>query len=191
MTRVGWVGLGAMGLPMARCVVRAGYEMTAYDIDPGRAASLATGRVTPAASISEVASGVDVLVLMVATPGQVEAVLYGDDPAAGVLAPGAVVLVMATVGPAAVQRWADRLAEQQVEVVDAPVSGGVARAATGDLLVMVGGPEAAVHQVQPLLDAGHRRAGGIPGHGGVPRVHRRLASGDRTPRAAVARRVPE
>ena len=78
MTRVGWVGLGAMGLPMARCVVRAGYEMTAYDIDPGRAASLAADRVTPAASIAEVASGVDVLVLMVATPGQVEAVLYGD-----------------------------------------------------------------------------------------------------------------
>jgi 3-hydroxyisobutyrate dehydrogenase len=153
MTQVGWVGLGAMGLPMARCVVRAGYEMTAYDIDPGRAASLAADRVTPAASVSEVASRVDVLVLMVATPSQVEAVLYGDDPAASALRPGAVVLVMATVGPAAVQSWADRLAEQQVEVVDAPVSGGVARAATGDLLVMVGGSETAVHQVQPLLDA--------------------------------------
>jgi 3-hydroxyisobutyrate dehydrogenase len=80
MTRVGWVGLGAMGLPMARCVARAGYKMAAYDIDPGRAASLAADRVKPAASISEVASGVDVLALMVATPGQVEAVLYGDDP---------------------------------------------------------------------------------------------------------------
>jgi 3-hydroxyisobutyrate dehydrogenase len=133
MTRMGWVGLGAMGLPMARCVVRAGYEMTAYDIDPGHAASLAADRVKPAASISEVASGVDVLALMVATPGQVEAVLYGDDPAATALPPGAVVLVMATVGPAAVQHWADRLAEQQVEVVDAPVSSGVARAAAGDL----------------------------------------------------------
>jgi 3-hydroxyisobutyrate dehydrogenase len=72
MTGVGWVGLGAMGLPMAGCIARAGYEMTAYDIDPGRAASLAADGVRPAASISEVASGVDVLVLMVATPGQVE-----------------------------------------------------------------------------------------------------------------------
>jgi 3-hydroxyisobutyrate dehydrogenase len=59
---------------------------------------------------------------------------------------------------AVVQRWADRLAEQQVEVEDAPVSGGVARAATGDLLVMVGGPQTAVHQVQPLLDAVARSA---------------------------------
>jgi hypothetical protein len=152
MTRVGWVGLGAMGLPMARCVARAGYKMAAYDIDPGRAASLAADGVKPAASISVVASGADVLVLMVATPGQVEDVLFGADPAAAALAPGTVVLVMATVGPAAVQHWAGRLAEQVV-VVDAPVSGGVARAAGGDLLVMVGGPQTAVERVQPLLDA--------------------------------------
>jgi 3-hydroxyisobutyrate dehydrogenase len=180
MTRVGWVGLGAMGLPMARCVVRAGYEMTAYDIDPGRAALLAADQVTPAASISAVASGVDVLVLMVATPGQVEAVLYGDDPAASALPPGAVVLVMATVGPAAVQRWADRLAERQVEVVDAPVSGGVARAATGDLLVMVAGPQPAVHHVQPLLDAMARSApvvGALPGDGQKVKLVNQLLCG--------------
>jgi 3-hydroxyisobutyrate dehydrogenase len=180
MTRVGWVGLGAMGLPMARCVVRAGHELTAYDIDPGRAVSLAAHGVEPAASISEVASGVDVLVLMVATPGQVEAVLYGDDPAATALPPGAVVLVMATVGPAAVQRWAARLAERQVDVVDAPVSGGVTRAVDGDLLVMVGGPETAVHRVQPLLDAMARSApvvGSVPGDGQKVKLVNQLLCG--------------
>ena len=189
MTRVGWVGLGAMGLPMARCVARAGYELTAYDIDPGRAASLAADRVKPAASISEVASGVDVLALMVATPGQVEAVLYGDDPAATALPPGAVVLVMATVGPAAVQHWADRLAEQQVEVVDAPVSGGVARAAAGDLLVMVSGPETAVHHVQPLLDAMARSApvvGSAPGDGQKVKLVNQLLCGVHIAAAAEA-----
>ena len=159
MTRVGWVGLGAMGLPMARCVARAGYTMTAYDIDPGRAASLAADGVKPAASISMVASGADVLVLMVATPGQVEDVLFGDDPAASALAPGTVVLVMATVGPAVVQHWAGRLAEQQVVVVDTPVSGGVARAAGGDLLGMVGGSQTAVERVQPLLKRTLRLSG--------------------------------
>jgi 3-hydroxyisobutyrate dehydrogenase len=189
MTRVGWVGLGAMGLPMARCVVRAGYELAAYDIDPGRAASLAADRVTPAASIAEVASGVDVLVLMVATPGQVEAVLYGDDPAATALPPGAVVMVMATVGPAAVQRWADRLAEQQVDVVDAPVSGGVARAATGDLLVMVSGPQAAVERVQPLVDAMARSApvvGAAPGDGQKVKLVNQLLCGVHIAAAAEA-----
>jgi len=180
MTRVGWVGLGAMGLPMARCVARAGHKMAAYDIDPGRAASLAADGVKPAASISVVASGADVLVLMVATPGQVEDVLFGDDPAASALAAGTVVLVMATVGPAAVQHWAGRLAEQQVVVVDAPVSGGVARAAGGDLLVMVGGPQSAVERVQPLLDAMASSApvvGSAPGDGQKVKLVNQLLCG--------------
>ena len=153
MTRVGWVGLGAMGLPMARSVARAGHEITAYDIDPARAASLSADGVRPAASITEASTGADVLVVMVATPTQVESVLYGDDPAASALAPGALVMVMATVGPAPVQRWAERLAEQGVQIVDAPVSGGVTRAGAGDLLIMVSGSTDAVHRVRPLLDA--------------------------------------
>jgi 3-hydroxyisobutyrate dehydrogenase/putative dehydrogenase len=154
-----------MGLPMARCVARAGHETTAYDIDPGRAAALAEDGVRPAGSVAEAAAGADVLVLMVATPDQADSVLFGDDPAAAALAPGAVLLVTATVGPAAVERWAARLAERQVQVVDAPVSGGVARAARGDLLIMVGGPRDAVRRVQPLLDA---MAGSAPAVGSAP-----------------------
>jgi 3-hydroxyisobutyrate dehydrogenase len=84
------------------------------------------------------------------------------------LKPGAVVMVMATVGPAAVRGWADRLADRQVEVVDAPVSGGVARAGAGNLLIMVGRAAAAVQRVRPLLDAMARSApvaGPSPGDG--------------------------
>jgi 3-hydroxyisobutyrate dehydrogenase len=165
MTRVGWIGLGAMGLPMARTVARAGHEITAYDIDPGRAASMSADGVKPAGSVAEAAAGADVLVVMVATPAQVDGVLYGDDPAAPALAPGAVVMVMATVGPAPVQRWAGRLAERGVQIVDAPVSGGVARAGAGDLLIMVSGSEDAVHRVRPLLDA---MAGSAPVVGSQP-----------------------
>lgn len=72
MSRVGWIGLGAMGLPMAGNVARAGHDVTAYDIDPGRAASLADDGVKPATSISQAATGAEVLVLMVATPAQVD-----------------------------------------------------------------------------------------------------------------------
>jgi 3-hydroxyisobutyrate dehydrogenase/putative dehydrogenase len=142
-----------MGLPMARRVARAGLEITAYDIDPGRAASLGADGVHPAGSVAEAAAGADVLVVMVATPAQAEDVLYGADPAASAIAPGAVVMVMATVGPASVERWAGRLAERGVQIVDAPVSGGVARAEAGDLLVMVSGSEDAVRRVRPLIDA--------------------------------------
>jgi 3-hydroxyisobutyrate dehydrogenase-like beta-hydroxyacid dehydrogenase len=102
---------------------------------------------------------------MVATPEQVDNVLFGEDPAASSLDPGAVVMIMAIVGPAAVQRWVEWLGHQHVEVVDAPVSGGVRRAAEGDLLIMVGGANSAVRRVQPVLDA---MAGQAPVLGPVP-----------------------
>jgi 3-hydroxyisobutyrate dehydrogenase/putative dehydrogenase len=179
---------------MAGCVARAGQEVTAYDIDAGRVAALAADGVKPAASIAEAATGADVLVVMVATPEQVEGVLYGADPAAPALAPGAVVMVMATVGPAAVQRWADRLAGLQVEVVDAPVSGGVVRAAGGDLLIMVGGPPAAVQRVRPLLDAMARSApvvGSSPGDGQKVKLVNQLLCGVHIAVAAEALALAE
>ena len=180
MTRVGWVGLGAMGLPMARSVAREGHKITVYDIDPARAELLAADGAGPARSVARAAAGADVLVLMVATPAQVESVLYGDDPAAPALASGAVVMVMATVGPAPVQRWARRLAQQSVEMVDAPVSGGVARAGAGDLLIMVSGSADAVGRVRPLLDAMASSApvlGSQPGDGQKVKLVNQLLCG--------------
>ncbi len=194
MTRVGWVGLGAMGSPMAACVARSGHDTTAYDIDPARAEALAGDGVKPAASIREAATGADVLVLMVATPGQVESVLFGDDPAADALGPGATVVVMATVGPAPVQRWVERLAAQQVDLVDAPVSGGVARAGAGDLLIMVGGSDEAVARVQPLLDAMARSAphvGTAPGDGQKVKLVNQLLCGVHIAAAAEALALAE
>ena len=158
MTKVGWIGLGAMGAPMAACTARAGHHTKAFDIDPTRAQALAADGVTPAASVADAAADADVLVLMVATPAQVESVLYGDGNAAASLEPGAAVVIMATVGPAPVHDWARRLSAHDVDVVDAPVSGGVARARAGDLLIMVGGPEPAVGRVRPVLDAMARSA---------------------------------
>jgi 3-hydroxyisobutyrate dehydrogenase len=180
VTRVGWIGLGAMGFPMAACVARAGADTTAYDIDPARARALAGDGVQPATTVREAAAGAEVLVLMVATPGQVESVLFGEDPAADALSSGATVMVMATVGPAPVERWSRRLAQRQIDLVDAPVSGGAARAAAGDLLIMVGGPESAVRGVQPLLDAMARTAphvGTSPGDGQKVKVVNQLLCG--------------
>ncbi len=193
-TRVGWVGLGAMGAPMAGCVARAGFDVIAYDIDPARAEALAADGVEPSAAIGEAAGGVDVLVVMVATPDQVESVLFGDDPAAAALAPGTAVVVMATVGPAPVQRWAERLAQQQVDLVDAPVSGGAVRAADGDLLIMVGGAKPAVDRVQPLLDAMARTAphvGSNPGDGQKVKLVNQLLCGVHIAAAAEALALAE
>jgi len=153
MANVGWIGLGAMGSPMATCLARAGHEVTAYDIDPARAKALAEEGVRAGDSIADTAAEADVLAVMVATPAQGESVLFGDGQAAEALKPGTVVLIMATVGADAVTSWSERLATQDVEVVDAPVSGGVARAASGELLMMVSGSTQAVEKVQPLLEA--------------------------------------
>ena len=106
MTNVGWIGLGAMGSPMASFVAKAGHAVTAFDIDPQKAAALAGDGVKAAATIGDAAADADVLVLMVATAQQAESVLYGDGEAAAALKPGSVVLLMATVGPAAVEDWA-------------------------------------------------------------------------------------
>jgi 3-hydroxyisobutyrate dehydrogenase len=180
MTRVGWIGLGAMGAPMAACVARAGHQVVAYDLDPDRAAALAADGVNAATTVSQAVDGAEVLAVMVATPAQVEAVLYGDDPAAAALPPDSVVLLMATVGPAAAHDWATRLATRGLHLVDAPVSGGVARAAAGDLLIMVAAPEPAVQKIRPLLDAMARTApvvGAAPGDGQKVKLVNQLLCG--------------
>lgn len=180
MTNVGWIGLGAMGSPMASCVAKAGHLVTAFDIDPQKAVALAGDGVKAAATVRDAAVGADVLVVMVATADQAEAVLYGDGNAAEALHSGSVVLLMATVGPAAVEDWAQRLATTGVQIVDAPVSGGVARAGQGDLLIMVSGAAAAVETAQPLLDAMASNApvvGTEPGEGQKVKLVNQLLCG--------------
>jgi 3-hydroxyisobutyrate dehydrogenase len=179
MTQVGWIGLGAMGRPMAARLLDGGHEVTGYDVAPAAVAALGE-RATAAASPAQAAEDADVLAVMVATAAQAEDVLFGDQGAAPALRKGAVVLVMATVGPAAVEGIAGRLAEQGVQVVDAPVSGGVARATTGDLLMMVSGPEDALAAVGPLLDAMSSRAavvGAAPGDGQKVKLVNQLLCG--------------
>jgi 3-hydroxyisobutyrate dehydrogenase len=180
MTTIGWIGLGAMGGPMAQCVAAAGYPVTAYDVSLERARSLAGGDLTAVDSIRAAATGAQVLVLMVATPDQVEAVLFGEGGAAGELEPGAVVVVMATVGPGPVEGWARRLGELGVGVVDAPVSGGVARAAKGDLLVMLSGSAEDLAVTRPIIDAMASTApvvGPEPGDGQKVKVVNQLLCG--------------
>jgi 3-hydroxyisobutyrate dehydrogenase/putative dehydrogenase len=184
--RIGWLGLGAMGAPMAACLVAGGYAVTGYDIDPARTASLAGLGGTAAGSPDEAAAGADVVFVMVATAPQMADVLAAIEPALGA---GTVVVLMATVGPEAVAAAADRLAARGVPVVDAPVSGGTARAATGDLLIMVGAEPAALAPVAPLLDTLARDApvvGSRPGDGQRMKLVNQLLCGVHIAAAAEA-----
>lgn len=187
--RVGWLGLGAMGAPMAACLARSGHAVRGYDIAPERAEALAADGVQAAGSAAAAADGADAVAIMVATPDQVEQVLFAPGGAAGALSSGTVVMIMATIGPEAVISAAGRLAGSGVAVLDAPVSGGTARAAAGDLLIMVSGPAAPVAQARPLLDALARSApvvGPSPGDGQRMKLVNQLLCGVHIAAAAEA-----
>ena len=150
MTRVGFAGLGAMGAPMARNLAGAGFEVAVFDVDEQRTRAVADEFGARAAgSASDVAAGADVLVVMVADGAQAESVLLGGGGAAASLPDGAAILLMSTVGPEAVAA----LADAGCPLLDAPVSGGVARAEAGELLIMAGGPAELFERLHPVLDA--------------------------------------
>ena len=151
-TSVAWIGLGAIGTPMARTAAAAGFPVAAFDLNSAAREGLADV-AAPAASARDAARGADVVAVMVATPEQLDAVLFGDEGIAEVLTDETTLLIMATVGPAAIEQTLTGLEGITARVVDAPVSGGAARAAQGDLLVMVGGEDSHVAAVRPLLDA--------------------------------------
>ena len=153
MERLAFVGLGAMGSPMAKRLVGAGFDLKVFDVLDERTRPLIELGAASAASLREAAEGTEALVLMVANPEQAEGVLFGEGGAAGVLPEGAAVLVMSTIGPEAVRELADALAERGLRTLDAPVSGGVARAEKGDLLIMAGGPENLFEELRPALEA--------------------------------------
>lgn len=187
--RVGWVGLGAMGAPMAARVVAAGHEVTGFDIAPAPIQELVRRGGTAARSAHDAARDAEVLVITAATPDQVDTILFGPAGAAPALSEGATVLIMSTVGPDAVADWARRLDHQGVSVIDAPVSGGTARAAAGTLLAMISGAPDAIARVTPLLDAMTEQApvvGDAPGDGQRVKLVNQLLCGVHIAAAAEA-----
>jgi 3-hydroxyisobutyrate dehydrogenase len=153
MERLGFVGLGAMGSPMAGRLAEAGFELKVFDVVAERARPLVELGAASAASPKEAAEGSEALVLMVANAAQANEVLFGGGSVAEALPEGAAVVVMSTIGPEAVRDLADALADRSLRTMDAPVSGGVARAERGDLLIMAGGPQDLFEEMRPVLEA--------------------------------------
>ncbi|MEV6737181.1 L-threonate dehydrogenase [Streptomyces sp. NPDC051104] len=150
---VGVVGLGAMGLGMARSLRNAGYDVGVHDLRPDVAAAFARDGGTAFASPGDLAAAVDVLVSVVVDAAQVESVLFGAGGAADRLRPGAVFVMCSTVDPGWSAALEARLAEKGVLYLDAPVSGGAARAAAGELTMITSGSDAAYAVADPVLEA--------------------------------------
>jgi 3-hydroxyisobutyrate dehydrogenase-like beta-hydroxyacid dehydrogenase len=138
---------------MAGKLAEAGFELKVFDVAAERARPLVGLGAESAASPKEAAEGSEALVLMVANAAQANDVLFGEGAVAEALPEGAVVVVMSTIGPEAVRELDEGLAGRSLRTLDAPVSGGVARAEKGDLLIMAGGPQDLFEELRPVLEA--------------------------------------
>lgn len=149
--KVGFVGIGAIGYPMAERLIPH-HEVTAFDVNQDRVAELAAQGATAATTAADAASGREVTVVMVATPEQLTSALFSESGVACSAAPGSTVAIMSSVGIDAVRAANEQLRGQGIRVVDAPVTGGVVRARTGELTILLGGDEAEIHATRPVLD---------------------------------------
>jgi len=148
------IGLGAMGIGVAQSCVRAGLDTYGVDLNPQALATLqAAGAKDVAASAERFADKLNAVVLLVVNAKQVEAVLFGDDALADKLKPGTAVMVSSTIAAQDAKRFGEALAARGLIMLDAPVSGGAAKAAAGEMTVMAAGDDAAFAKLQPVLDA--------------------------------------
>ena len=157
---VGFIGLGQMGVPMVRNLLRAGISVLGFDLNPQALAALAdVPGFSAASSAAQLAQDCPALVLMLPDSRIVDALLWGDPaaaPAAGLAAllkPGQLLIDMGSSDPVCSRDNAAKLAALGIRFVDAPVSGGVRRAVDASLAIMIGGEPAAVEQARPVLQA--------------------------------------
>lgn len=149
--RHGFIGLGAMGEPMAASMVRAGLQVTVHDLRPSAMEGLAELGAHAASSAASVAEGCDVLHLMVRDDAQLDGVLLGDEGSLRGLPPGSFVVVHSTVRPETCRRLAEQAGARAVRLLDAPVAGGVWAARAGELTMMVGGEPDDVDRLRPAF----------------------------------------
>ncbi|MCH7487771.1 MAG: 2-hydroxy-3-oxopropionate reductase [Proteobacteria bacterium] len=151
MSKIGFIGLGTMGRPMAGHLLAAGNELFAFDIQ-ALPPALEEGGAVPCASCREAAERGDIIIVMVPDTPDVEAVLFGDDGVAEGLGDGKLVIDMSSISPLETKDFASRINALGCEYLDAPVSGGEVGAEAASLTIMVGGPEKAFQRAKPLFE---------------------------------------
>lgn len=149
--RIGFIGLGVMGAPMARNLLDAGHDLQIHRVKE-RSQSLVDAGATAAPSPAAAATGADVVILMLPDTPDVEAVLLGEDGVLGALGDGALVIDMSSISPVQTEQFATAVTDSGGHYVDAPVSGGEVGARDGTLTIFVGGEDAAVERALPLLE---------------------------------------
>lgn len=151
MANLGFIGLGIMGKPMAGHLLAAGHTLHVYSRSPGPVMELAGKGAVGCNSSKEVAVKSDIIFVMVPDTQDVETVLFGPEGVAEGAKKGSIVVDMSSISPTATKKFAERLKSLEVEMLDAPVSGGQVGAQNGTLSIMVGGETEVLEKVRPFF----------------------------------------
>jgi 2-hydroxy-3-oxopropionate reductase len=151
--RVGFIGLGIMGMPMARNLMDSDYEFTVHNRSPEKAEELGKEGATVAATPREVAEKSDVVITMLPDSPQVREVVAGENGVLEGISEGALLIDMSTISPVVTEELAEAVKEKGASMLDAPVSGGDVGAIEGTLSIMVGGEEGDFERAKPLFEA--------------------------------------
>jgi len=177
---VGVIGLGAMGLGVARSLLRAGFRVHACDLRSEVLQAFVNEGGVGCASPAELGAQCEVVVTLVVNAAQTEAVLFGEQGAAAAMKPGSVVIASATVAPDFAIELGKRIEAAGLQMLDAPVSGGAARAASGEMTMMTSGPAAAYAACEDVLAAMAGkvyRLGSAHGAGSTVKIINQLLAG--------------
>lgn len=150
--RVGFIGIGIMGKPMAHNLLKAGYSVTVHNRRKSKAQQLLSQGAAWAASPADVAGRSDVVITCVTDTPDVRAVLLGQNGVIEAAGPGLICVDMSTISPSATKEMGQILQAKGVTLVDAPISGGEIGAIEGKLSIMMGGPKEAVEEVRPIME---------------------------------------
>ncbi len=187
--RIGLIGLGAMGMGMAKSLRRAGYSVHVFDVRPEVAEAFAAEGGVASNSPAEVAAACEVVLSVVVNAAQTEAVLFGEGGAAAAMKAGNVFVMCSTVDPGWSIALEKRLAEKGILYLDAPISGGAAKAAKGEITMMTSGHPDAYTRVGDALDAMAAtvyRLGASAGNGSKVKIINQLLAGVHIAAAAEA-----
>ncbi len=151
MRKIGFIGLGIMGKPMAKNLLKAGYPLTVYDIVPEKVEEVVEAGADAGSSGKEVAEKSEVVITMLPNSPDVEEAVLGTNGVLEGAKPGTILIDMSSIAPLAGKEVAERAKEQGVIMLDAPVSGGEPKAVDGTLAIMVGGPQDTFDEVEGIL----------------------------------------
>ena len=153
MSKIAFIGLGHMGLPMACNLVKAGHSVSGFDLVPSALEQLVAAGGKAAASAREAIEGAQVVVSMLPASRHVEGLYLGEDGLLAYITPGSLVLECSTIAPDSARKVHKAAAELGIDLLDAPVSGGTAGAAAGTLTFMTGGSAATLERAREVLGA--------------------------------------